>query len=415
MTTPSDNSIVYFPGYDKERGNRNSVLYKVYGDKCTTYDPTKSISSQNFENKEATVAIVHSYGYFAYAVLSKLGYFENVKTLVVLDGYIPPHGSMFGLNMTVGVPLPQSAVFFFPTVGDRSEYTLERVLEENYSEMTNYKIVRGVNYGHNILFGEVDVEKAKELIEALLKHATYKPRVEDAMVFPSCQIKPRLNRELQQFVDSALLSAKDQSTAVLIAKDFHPIEANMIVNRDLQQMVDSALLSAKDQSTAVLIGKDFHPAEANMIVQEMVKHHWVNIGVSKTPYTHTLTFMKLKPDAVHAWNTRASKEARMPPGRLAMLHGRVMDLGSEQVIIQSDDLTTAEEEWLVQYMSEYDYQFVGEDTLTGRMIFKKHPTAVLKALLSTGTAYEVTTHSVKVDSEAMLGSLMSAVKEQQEE
>jgi hypothetical protein len=175
--------MLILPGYDSMNGNTNSFLYKTFGEKCSTYVLTQPLESQtSILNKDATRAVVHSYGFFIFWVGYQKGLFPNVESLVVFDGYFPKDEIFHGEEFKVGL-LPLKTVYFFPTVGDRSSYKLEGLMKG--SSRSGMHIVRGVGFGHNLLFQEFDIEKAKALTLNLCLLVDEPETEERNVVFPA--------------------------------------------------------------------------------------------------------------------------------------------------------------------------------------------------------------------------------------
>jgi hypothetical protein len=161
--------IAIIPGFDTETGNTNSVLFRAYPD-CLTYTKGESLAERWKDKdivKTATTVVVHSMGFFAFLVALDEGLFQQVNKLLVLDGYYSKNQMWGEKECPVYIPDIHS-VYFFPTVGNRSTYLLETEHLNMHRENPKFKVVRGVGFGHNLLYESFDVEKARELIQRLI-------------------------------------------------------------------------------------------------------------------------------------------------------------------------------------------------------------------------------------------------------
>ena len=156
------------PGYDPVHGNKNSVLYKTYGDQCIEYNPSEKIEgwTTNTGNK---VAVVHSMGFGAFLAARQEGGFVDTERLLVLDGAYP---KTWGETPLVAKIPPFPCIFFFSTVGDRSGYPLEAVVRQAMLSRKDITVVRGIDFGHNLLYGSFGCEKVKDLVQYLLSLPT---------------------------------------------------------------------------------------------------------------------------------------------------------------------------------------------------------------------------------------------------
>lgn len=150
------------PGHDSKNGNENSCLFKIF--KSSTYVLNKELTDQEtIINSDSEVAIVHSYGFFIFLVGYQKGLFPNVESLLVIDGWFPKDCKFNGTEYPIELPkLP--TVFFFPTFGSRKDYPLESIVRQAMITRKDIHIVRGIGFGHNLLFGDFDKFKANDLI-----------------------------------------------------------------------------------------------------------------------------------------------------------------------------------------------------------------------------------------------------------
>lgn len=161
--------LLVIPGYDSKNGNTNSCLFKAYGvDKCEQYVLNKPLEEQNFMNFASEKAVVHSYGFFIFIVMRKLGFFSSVKQLVVLDGWFPYDCKFNGKEYPIDLPEDILMTFFFPTVGNRKDYPLEAVVRQQMVKRKDIHVVRGINFGHNLIYNEFTPDCVTELVESLL-------------------------------------------------------------------------------------------------------------------------------------------------------------------------------------------------------------------------------------------------------
>ena len=155
------------PGHDDATGNRNSFLFRSYPF-CAEYVTNQDLKEQHIRNADAPVAMVHSYGFWAFVVGYQLGLFPNVKQLVVFDGWFPANKEFNGVKYEVKLP-PIPTKFFFPTFGDRSGYPLESIVHQVRAlGRKDLGIFRGIGFGHNLLFGEFDEAGARDLVALVI-------------------------------------------------------------------------------------------------------------------------------------------------------------------------------------------------------------------------------------------------------
>ena len=146
---PTAKIAMVIPGHDDEHFNSNSCLYRTYGAAaCTLYNPG---SVDSTPAADSDIAVVHSFGYFAFLAIRAGGGARNVKRLVVIDGWFPRDKMWGTLPVSPGVPENVACTFFFPTYGDRSGYSLEAVVRQAMVNRRDITVVRGVGYGHNLL------------------------------------------------------------------------------------------------------------------------------------------------------------------------------------------------------------------------------------------------------------------------
>ena len=156
--------VTYIPGYDSTNKNANSCLYRVFGkDACTLYNP-----GDELDVIATPTVVVHSYGFYALVAAGILS--ADVKRVVVLDGWIPELQSWGNDVCPVYIPENISWVFFFPTVGNRTEYPLEAVVRQAMVARKDITVVRGVGFGHNMLFApKITEERVREVVQKLIE------------------------------------------------------------------------------------------------------------------------------------------------------------------------------------------------------------------------------------------------------
>jgi hypothetical protein len=160
MATP-----LILPGYDAINGNKNSCLFKMYPE-CTTYTLDQPLEDQQIKIEDSTTtAVVHSYGFFIFMVGHQRGLFKEIKHLVVLDGYFPRDCTFMGESYKMTLPEQVNMLFFFPTVGDRSSYPLEAVVRQAMVTRNGIFVVRGIGFGHNLLYQEFQESQGKLLVQ----------------------------------------------------------------------------------------------------------------------------------------------------------------------------------------------------------------------------------------------------------
>ncbi len=162
-------STLILPGYDSKNGNRNSFLYKAFGEMCNEYVLDKPLEEQESIIKPSSeIAVVHSYGFFIFLVGYQNGLFKNIKSLIVFDGWFPSDCKFNGIDYSIELPDIRT-VFFFPTFGDRKDYPLESIVRQSMISRKNITVVRGLGFGHNLLFGEFDENSVNSLTVSLLR------------------------------------------------------------------------------------------------------------------------------------------------------------------------------------------------------------------------------------------------------
>lgn len=172
---PKMDTALILPGYDTATGNRNSFLWRTYPEYATEYTPTQPLE----DKPDARLAIVHSYGFFAFLAGYQQGLYRSVKRLVVFDGYYPAH-LMFADHKVELVLPPIECIFFFPTVGNRTSYPLRSLLVTD-----EHTVVTGEGFGHNLLYNEFTTKEAEILVDSVVR--TY-PGEKYKVVFPHTQL-----------------------------------------------------------------------------------------------------------------------------------------------------------------------------------------------------------------------------------
>ncbi len=156
-------NATFIPGWDETNGNTNSFLYRVMGEyKCCEYVLGKPLSDAFIKKIQlSNICVIHSAGFWAFLVAYKRGYLNHVTKVVVFDGWYPETCKISELPGDGNIEY----VFAFPTFGNRAEYPLETdVVRPAMKLHKNITVARLVGYGHNIMFGEVGLTKASELI-----------------------------------------------------------------------------------------------------------------------------------------------------------------------------------------------------------------------------------------------------------
>ena len=178
--------------------NKNSFLYKIYKDRCCEYVLDKPLIYQkSFTDKiqpdKKYNVVVHSYGFFILLVALQQNIIkeESINSIVIFDGYFPKLCKFMNIDVEIKIPnIP--TLFFFPTVGLRIDYPLESVVRQTIANRYKYNegenncvsldndnentifsnkdivIIRGLGFGHNILYKSFQEPEAGELIENLL-------------------------------------------------------------------------------------------------------------------------------------------------------------------------------------------------------------------------------------------------------
>jgi len=142
MDSPSPFTIL--PGYADATGNTNSCLWRAYMD------------------VDQEIVVVHSAGFAGFCAARSMGRLSSVCRLIVLDGWYPYPTTTETSNKFDLPPVP--CILWFPTVGDRSLYPLEAVARRAMVTRKDITVVRGVNFGHNLIYGEFDEKKVRELV-----------------------------------------------------------------------------------------------------------------------------------------------------------------------------------------------------------------------------------------------------------
>jgi len=162
-------SYTLIPGHDAVNGNTNSCLYRAFGDQCVRYDPAKPIAEQldAFPEQGEETVVAHSYGFAAFVAARAAGRLQAATKLIVLDGWYPEDGMWTGEPLLIQLPNIQ-CIFFFPTVGNRSEYKLEAdIVRPAMASAHDITIVRGQGFGHNLVYQSFGADEVKELIKSL--------------------------------------------------------------------------------------------------------------------------------------------------------------------------------------------------------------------------------------------------------
>ena len=181
-TTLVKTPALLIPGYDDANRNKNSCLYKVYGESaCVCYTPGEFVS---FPADSTEILIVHSYGFYAFLAGRSAGLLRGVKKLIVIDGYFPSNQKWGDVAVRVEIPKDISCVFFFPTYGDRSGYPLESVVRQAMVERRDITVARGVGYGHNLLHPPTE-DTIREIVSFLAGLPSQRQEQEDIHMFAS--------------------------------------------------------------------------------------------------------------------------------------------------------------------------------------------------------------------------------------
>ncbi len=134
---------------------------------CSSYVLDKPLQEQSFQDADSITAVVHSYGFFIFLVGYQQGLFQNVKTLLVFDGWFPADCIFDGNEYPINLPAIRT-IFFFPTFGNRREYPLEAIVRQQMIVRNDITVVRGHGFGHNILFDNFGTANTFALIVNLL-------------------------------------------------------------------------------------------------------------------------------------------------------------------------------------------------------------------------------------------------------
>jgi hypothetical protein len=153
-------------------------LFRAYvgAEWVVTYSPDVSLADQidAFPLAAPPVVVVHSCGFFALMAARGAGRLHGMRKLVVIDGWFPHDhlwagaGADDGACVKVQVPLDVACVFFFPTFGDRSDYPLEAVVRQAMVERADVTVVRGVGFGHNLLYPPFGLVGVRALVDRLV-------------------------------------------------------------------------------------------------------------------------------------------------------------------------------------------------------------------------------------------------------
>lgn len=170
--------LIVIPGHDDETGNTNSCLWRSFGKNvCLAYTPGDDFVGFP-QDATGRIVVVHSCGYWAYLAARTAGLLENARGLIVIDGWYPVHRTerKWGAMLVDASCVPNiPTVFFFPTVGDRSAFPLEAVVQQslvrrvdNVNVNVNVKnIVRGLGFGHNLMFEKFQEPQVRWLVKHL--------------------------------------------------------------------------------------------------------------------------------------------------------------------------------------------------------------------------------------------------------
>lgn len=135
----------------------NSCLYRAFGaEACVAYNPDLPISAQRgaFPAEiPGAVVVAHSFGFAAFIAARASGLLRNAARLIVIDGFYPLDRTWAGRDITIELPSDCPCIFFFPSFGDRSRYPLEAVVRQAMITRLDLTVVRGIGFGHNLLYG----------------------------------------------------------------------------------------------------------------------------------------------------------------------------------------------------------------------------------------------------------------------
>jgi hypothetical protein len=157
------------PGYDSKNYNTNSFLFKTYKENCSEYVLDKPLESQeSIISLKEEQTVVHSYGFFIFLAAYQKGLIQNTKSLIVFDGWFPTNCKFMEDEVKIVLPnIPM--IFFFPTFGDRREYSLESIVRQQMATRKDIIVIRGLGFGHNLLFGEFTEKKVTKLVIKCIK------------------------------------------------------------------------------------------------------------------------------------------------------------------------------------------------------------------------------------------------------
>lgn len=157
------------PDYNLIDYNHSCVLYKTYGKKCSKYILNEIIEEQilKFKNINSEKAIVHGVGFFVFMIGVQTGLINNVKELIVIDGFLPADGRIGIKEYNLNLPYCKT-IYISTTVGNKSSYLLENRVTEMVlgSKRNDVKIVKANGFRKNLLFGNFTVES----VDAMLEH-----------------------------------------------------------------------------------------------------------------------------------------------------------------------------------------------------------------------------------------------------
>lgn len=148
------------PTFDLINGNHSCVLYKTYGQECSTYVLNRDIAEQigTFKNIKATSAIVHVVGYFIFYIYCwcSVRIFTNVTELIVIDGSVPENGMLNSRFYQIGIPMYKSIYIFL-------ENRITARVDKH--DIKDIKIVNAIDFGSNLICSKFTAQQVIVMLE----------------------------------------------------------------------------------------------------------------------------------------------------------------------------------------------------------------------------------------------------------
>jgi hypothetical protein len=116
-------TFIYIPDYDYGLKRTAGALRDAYPLDCASYDALNPLGVQMKEYSEqrraSFTAVVQGYGFQVFVCARRMGYFEHVTRLLVINGIL---GSGYGKE---DIP-PIKSTYMFTTEGVPSEFSVEK-------------------------------------------------------------------------------------------------------------------------------------------------------------------------------------------------------------------------------------------------------------------------------------------------